>query len=547
MLFFLIKLVFAFPPLSTEFYGNVTAYNNPIPSGAIVRVFSADNTLCGLFTVINSGHFGLLSCLVDDSSTVEKEGPVNGGQVYFTVDGQIASLFGSNTSSSGDFKFIELVIPKIRCGDNFCDLKETCASCPSDCGLCQTTPPGTIGVSPTSSSSGGSGGGGGGSGSSSTGGFPSVFPTGYQFPQVSIQGLEMYFTCEESWVCGNWSKCPPTEIMSRSCTDQNHCGTYRNKPVEKKACVYNLEKLKDELKKNEEITKPPRRETPLDISFPRIVCDKETNPLKNGAIWFFLLVVLVIAYSVYRNEKQIESIRKKKGIDDVQKAKLILATKRKTHIFMGVMIFFTIVLYLFYVFFFLCDINFTALWILVAVMLLLPLIVHKVIDFLEYHEQQKIIKLEELADTHYKQISELINIESSNIADIEKDLAEKLSDLSSRESFKIILKRFPYLEQIYLDIIRLYEEYESKKLLFADETVLVDDIYELANKDEFIELSEKSPALKSVYEKLLLLYKHYEEKQELYDELAKAEEEIRKRLRDTDEMNKSNKDNKNNK
>ena len=214
---------------------------------------------------------------------------------------------------------------------------------------------------------------------------------------------------------------------------------------------------------------------------------------------------------------------------------------------MGVMIFFTIVLYLFYVFFFLCDINFTALWILVAVMLLLPLIVHKVIDFLEYHEQQKIIKLEELADTHYKQISELINIESSNIADIEKDLAEKLSDLSSRESFKIILKRFPYLEQIYLDIIRLYEEYESKKLLFADETVLVDDIYELANKDEFIELSEKSPALKSVYEKLLLLYKHYEEKQELYDELAKAEEEIRKRLRDTDEMNKSNKDNKNNK
>ncbi|MFC2136434.1 hypothetical protein ACFLTH_17605 [Bacteroidota bacterium] len=238
--------------------------------------------------------------------------------------------------------------------------------------------------------------------------------------------------------------------------------------------------------------------------------------------------------------KELVKLKKKKSLDKVKKAKLSFAIKRRTHIFIGILISFAIILYLFFVFFFLCEINFTVLWILVAFMLFVPLIVHKAIDFLEYHEQERIIRLEELADTHFQQVKNLIEMENSNIKDIEKEIRDKIAELSEKESFKKILSEYPKLEELYLKVISLYEDYREKKSNYKDEEKLTGDIYDLANNDNFVELSNKSPSVKLIYDELLLLYGHYEEKQELYEELAKAEEDFRKRF--SKSLNKNNND-----
>ncbi|MFH1770599.1 MAG: hypothetical protein ABH828_03505 [archaeon] len=549
----LVQAALSYPPFSTEFYGTVTYYNQPAPVGSIVRIYDTSSNQCGEFVTRTAGFYGLASCKGDDLSTTEIEGPSEGAQTIFYLDNQIASISGDNIAASGSFKIVNLIVPEIRCGDNFCDNSETCLTCELDCGACNATGGGNTTGNETSGGGGGGSGSGGSGGSGSTGGSSSDGTTSSDYPSFSAgdifgyptQGVEYSFSCDEDWSCGNWSECPVTEVQSRNCTDLNACGTFRSKPSEKKACVYGEELLKEESEKSKDDNKPPWIERPLEISFPKIVCEKETNPLNNGGIWLFLVMIIIVAFRIFRMEKEIEKINEKKELDDVKRAKLLLATKRRAYIFIGVMVFFIILLYMFYVFFFLCEINFTALWILIAVMLLLPLLIHKIINFLEYNEQKKVLKLEELADTHYQQINNLIKIESENIAEIEKEITERINSLSERESFRQNLKQYPELKSIYEELLKLYDEYRDNKTKFKDEEKLVGNIYDLSNKDEFEQASEKSPELKLIYDRLLLLYRHYEEKQALYEELAKAEEELRKRMKET-ELNKSNKNNKSN-
>jgi len=44
--------------------------------------------------------------------------------------------------------------------------------------------------------------------------------------------------CEENWRCAEWSVCPIYEIQTRTCRDLNDCGTTKNKPEEKRKCIY---------------------------------------------------------------------------------------------------------------------------------------------------------------------------------------------------------------------------------------------------------------------------------------------------------------------
>ena len=41
--------------------------------------------------------------------------------------------------------------------------------------------------------------------------------------------------CEEDWSCGAWSECIEG-IKTRTCTDQNNCGTIVGKPIESQGC-----------------------------------------------------------------------------------------------------------------------------------------------------------------------------------------------------------------------------------------------------------------------------------------------------------------------
>ncbi|MFH0833003.1 MAG: C1 family peptidase [Candidatus Aenigmatarchaeota archaeon] len=94
------------------------------------------------------------------------------------------------------------------CGDGSCNNGETCSSCSNDCGSC-----------PVQQTGGGGGGGGGG------------------FLQA----------CKENWTCNDWSICIDGN-QSRTCIDNNKCGTMKNKPAENQSCV--VEKPSTEQTKN---------------------------------------------------------------------------------------------------------------------------------------------------------------------------------------------------------------------------------------------------------------------------------------------------------
>ena len=57
---------YALPPFPTEFYGNVTKHNDLAPTGVTITAYNQNNELCGQFNMINTGHFGSLSCIGDD-------------------------------------------------------------------------------------------------------------------------------------------------------------------------------------------------------------------------------------------------------------------------------------------------------------------------------------------------------------------------------------------------------------------------------------------------------------------------------------------------
>jgi len=110
MLFLLLlpSLSYAYPPIAAEFYGNLTHNSSPVPVGSVVTAYDPDGVLCGSFTVVNEGHFGLLSCDGDDSSTPEDEGALEGDSISFFIDGMPTRFFYNNTWSAASFKFILL-------------------------------------------------------------------------------------------------------------------------------------------------------------------------------------------------------------------------------------------------------------------------------------------------------------------------------------------------------------------------------------------------------------------------------------------------------
>ncbi len=137
------------------------------------------------------------------------------------------------------------------CGDDVCDSGEDCDNCDDDC-ACDD-----------GGSGGGNGGGNGGGGSSSctpswscyrwldclngtqtrtcvdlkhcgtTKDRPALIQNCIVTPVGSDDDEVM---CIESWQCGEWSSCL-NGVQTRSCVDNNNCGTFTTEPVENKVCV----------------------------------------------------------------------------------------------------------------------------------------------------------------------------------------------------------------------------------------------------------------------------------------------------------------------
>lgn len=60
--------------------------------------------------------------------------------------------------------------------------------------------------------------------------------TGLTNSAVKEMGISSVVTCTENWTCGGWSVCSNGQ-RTRSCTDNNLCGTNVNEPVSTETCV----------------------------------------------------------------------------------------------------------------------------------------------------------------------------------------------------------------------------------------------------------------------------------------------------------------------
>ena len=183
------NLVFAIPGIPHQFYGSVTYNGQSAPDG--LSVVAKINGVEVASTTTSGGKYGYSPVFyVDDPNNIRAGDTVN--------------LFvnGIDTGQSETFK---------NGGRTELDLTATGPS------VGPTTPTGE------STGDGGGGGGGGGGGVTTT--------------TVTEEITTTVETCKEEWSCTEWSECKEDGTQTRTCTDENECGTELYRPFESQPCT----------------------------------------------------------------------------------------------------------------------------------------------------------------------------------------------------------------------------------------------------------------------------------------------------------------------
>ena len=505
----------ALPPMPTEFYGHIRYYNKNVTLGAVVRAYDANGTLCGIFTVSKFGYYGVLSCRGDTPDTTNDEGAESGDIIEFLVNYHNSTASVTPACSSGTFRRVDLVVPKIVCGDGFCDIAENCVACPSDCGECPEIP---------------GGGDGDGDGDAER---PSETPEGGVSVSLGI--------CRPRWVCTEWSVCYPNGTQYRTCHDENECNDDSDKPAEVQECNY-LAHCFDGIKNAdetgidcggscnpcpvpviEEKPKPTPKTLPI-IEFPGRICERVIDPLNPYLLLFIAIILSAIFARIVYTQQKIKKIKADTTLKDLEKAKLYLGVKRRTYLFIITLVVLTIFLMIYYYFFGICrDDNIKYLWLLFGLLTVAPIIIHRIMKFFEYTDEYKEEKYEKLLSRHYKNIMQLVSIENEHLMEIEQAIADNIFNLSQEGKFKEILDKYPEIKKIHKALLSLYDNYHDNKNPFAIERDLCIGISDLEKNKDFLKLIQSEPRLNAILNSLKGLYKHYEEKQHLYDELDEIE------------------------
>lgn len=538
------------PPLPTEFYGIIYSYNLPATSG-IVKAY-VGNVSCGQFSIINSGYYGVLSCLADDPNTTEIEGGIDGQTVTFRLDSNPTTVFGEYYFSSGEYHFVNITFPELICGDGFCDRLENCYTCEIDCFTCNattnqtgnatgnntnnTTSSGTPIGGGTGTGGGGSGGSGGGGGAGGTGnsiGDYTQTQEGYQETG-----------CKEEWNCTEWSECSIIGLQNRSCFDKNGCGTYTNKPLEIQECTYegncfdglinchdgSCEEDVDcggPCEKKCAIIEQPLQNITIKIpklELPQQTCERKFD-FKNIGFWIFIMILIIaILLRIYFQNLIIEKTRKNEEINALSRSRRIVGEYRKTKIFIISIIFLSIGFLVYGYFFLLCpNIFFEYSWLLLLFIMIAPLAIYAISKNLAYNEQIHLEKQKHLDDLHYQNLMKIIEMENKILSEEENIIANKLYELSKNDEIKEIMFKYPDIKQIYKLIMELYDEYSKNNNPFDMEKDFCDKISKLKSDEEFIKRISLYPEMKEIFDRLEKLYQQYEEKQKLYDELSISE------------------------
>ncbi len=559
----------AIPPAPTVLYGN--AFDNQVnaTSADTIYVLDQNDTVCGKFEVQQEGRYGLMACQGDDPETPTDEGPESGEQLKFRINNDDAISWRNVTYEEGKIVRVNISSPVPVCGDDICSRNfEDAESCPEDC-----TSNGT-GGNGTGGGGGGGGGGEGGGGAGGGGGGAAAFqeqPTCVEnwacgnWSKCTINGTRMR-NCTDQSHCGTTEEKPRTVETCEylpTCFDgiQNGretdvdcggpcepCGVGRacnvNEDCVTDYCVNNVCRrltcqnksifCNDNMKTCGEAgvdcggpcdKKCPQEEEPAP-TFPVLQCKKDFNPMSNDAFPFLMIVLLsILARGAYTWHRLVE-IDDKRDDDDVRDLDIIkekFSQKRKFWLFTSIMVALSVILYLYYYFFLLCETDLQYVWWLVGLVFASPFIIHYLLKLFEYTEEDKLRKIESLSDTHYRQVNKLIEIENKQLEQMEQELVGKMQSLMKSEKFRKYLDDFPEVKQIYSDMTDLYIAYHENKNPYEIERDLCEEIYELETDPDFQELAGEFPEVREIYKKLRYLYEQYEKKQELYDQLDKIE------------------------
>jgi hypothetical protein len=192
------------------FAGNVFVNGKSAPNGLFVIAKIDGHDVAATETF--NGDYGLPV----DTNIFYVENPYGdreGKTIEFFVNNHKG---GQSVFTVGEFTNLDLSIIGDVCGEGLCTSGESCSSCPSDCGACQTVQPP-------------SGGGNSGGGSSSGGGGISSTPK-----QNLSQVNTITASCTPSITCTDWMDCINSK-QNRVCTDANRC-TNATMTTETKTC-----------------------------------------------------------------------------------------------------------------------------------------------------------------------------------------------------------------------------------------------------------------------------------------------------------------------
>jgi hypothetical protein len=554
MLLLSLAAVLAIPPIPTEFYGRATWYDQnstPLPVGTSITLYSG-NISCGTFSIVNAGYYGVASCLGDDNYTLLDEGADIGQNIIFQIGTDTAQAFGDTVWYAEDYHMVNITPPP-RCGNNHCELTESCTYCIQDCGLCPNATVGNgtggVGGNGTGGGTGGggsapAGGGGGGGGGGGTGSNEFTGGGGYK----QLNGT----MCLEDWYCTEWKPevCPVEGVQKRVCSDKNNCGTLGNKPTTNQSCSY-IGTCFDILKNQDEtdIDCGGTKCEPCDL-YKKCIFDLDCksgfcDPLENVCMeptcvdnfknqeeeevdcggpcppcerpsierpstiarflvvgcgsfpWLFILVSSIITLLLYiigkakiKKQKASKAFRK---LTKLEQLKREYEAERNLSAFVLIVILLEIAisLYLYY----LCEITF---WVILMLLVILPLIIAVWIKYYVYDEKRKTEKIKKLIVRHEDYIRYLIDLEKQELMKLEKNLFLKLN--SEVEYSKLDIKLALMLKDIRFLIEELLTTTET--MPFEAENTLADSITML---EDYKSAMEGSETLTYLYHSLKLV------------------------------------------
>lgn len=344
-----------------------------------------------------------------------------------------------------DTEIITLIIQQgPECGDSSCNGDENCATCESDCGVCDSVGEGEGEDVPDA-------GGGGGSDSSFVGGGGFVRGT---------------FGCQENWDCTPWESCTVDGIQTRTCSDLHRCGTERNKPVALQSCTYVatcFDGIQNQGESGVDCGGPcgpcffetcfdgeqNQGEEGIDCGGPCPSCDQSRQArlptleqpgeivelLKRSFPWLLLLIVSIMLATVTAGDQiYLRKIRKLPLKEYIPKIRAYLPWRRR--MYTAALSIFAIswinMIYL-YIFSNNPELRNRFLWVPLSLSAISVIIIFIVVRRRQFKEAAKIKKESEFKRIHLRQTINLLLLESKALRSIEKRTRERMNELIEKK------------------------------------------------------------------------------------------------------------------